>query len=90
MQTLQDNAWAIIQRAENKRVCVATGQHPRRTSGAFAVTRQASQSVTVGPVCRLDVLPKIILQGTVGGSRRRWTTFSFFRPWYSIPKGIKY
>ena len=71
-QMIQENAWhIIIQRAWNKRIFMATGQYPRRTSGASTVNRQASQAIMVQHVCHHNTLPKIILQGTVDGSRRR-------------------
>ena len=50
-------------------ICMATGQGPRRTPGAFAVKRRRLSSF--GHVCRRDTLPEIILQRTVYGSRRR-------------------
>ena len=33
----------------NKRICVATGRYPRRTSGAITVNRKASQAIMVRP-----------------------------------------
>ena len=49
------------------------GWYPRRTSGDLTVDRLASQAIMIRSchVCRHDTLPKIILQGTVNGSRGR-------------------
>ena len=68
-QMLQEDALHIIQRAQNERIRMATGQYPRRTSGTFIVKRRKLS--WFGHVCCHDTLPKIILQWTVDGSRRR-------------------
>ena len=68
-QMLQENAWHIIQRAKNKRICMATSQYSRQTPGAFTANRRKTS--WFGHVCRHDTLPNIILQGTVDGRRRR-------------------
>ena len=45
-----------------------TGQYPRRTLGVFLVKRHKLS--WFGHVCCHDMLPKIMLQGTVDGGRR--------------------
>ena len=47
----------------------ATRRYPRQTSEAFTVNRRKLS--WFGHVCHHDTLPKIILQGTVDGSRHR-------------------
>ena len=49
---------------------MATGQYPHRTPGAFTVNHKASQVIMVWPCLFHDVLPEIILEGTLDGSRR--------------------
>ena len=48
---------------------MATAQYPRWTSRALAVKRHRLS--WFGHICRHDTLPKVILQGTMDGSRHR-------------------
>ena len=48
---------------------MATGQYPRRTSGIFIINRQASQVIMVRPCLSSRYALKIILRGTLNGSR---------------------
>ena len=63
----------VMHRAENKRICMVIGRYilnSHRASRAFIVNRRKLS--WFGHVCCHDMLLKIILQGTVDGSRRRW------------------
>ena len=46
-QMLQENDWHTIQRTLRERICMGTGQYPRRTSRTFVANRQASQVIMV-------------------------------------------
>ena len=68
---LQEDAWHIIQRTQNIRIGMTTGQYPLRMSETFILNRRASQVTWFGHICHHDMLPKMILRGTVDGSRLR-------------------
>ena len=55
----------------NQVVGTVSGRYPRRKSGVLLSTVKRRNLSRFGHVCRHDTLPKIMLQGTVDGSRRR-------------------
>ena len=66
-QMLQEDAWHNIQRTQSKRICMTTGAYPRRTSGTFSASRQASQVIKAWPCLssRCQNQNISLLQGTV-------------------------
>ena len=70
-QMLQENSWHIIQRAYNKRICVAIGRYMLAWRQQLLLSTVKHRKLSwFGYVCR-HALPKIILQGTVDGRRGR-------------------
>ena len=70
-QQPQDDVCHAMQRTQNERICMATGQYPRRMSATFIVNRRRRKLSWFAYVFGHDTLPKIILLGTGEGSCRR-------------------
>ena len=69
-QVLQEDAWGIIPRTQNKRIrIIATGRYLSRTSGVLIVNRRKLS--WFGRVCRHDTLPKVILPELVVAEKDR-------------------